>query len=398
MRNCKELTMYLRTMLPELLSLAKQYPVVSVMGPRQSGKTTLVKNAFSNKAYANLEIPDQRLAAQSDPKGFLNQFPQGAVLDEIQRVPELLSYIQAIVDENKVPGMFILTGSHQLELHEAISQSLAGRVGLLSLYPLTQNELRQAGFELELADQIYHGFYPGVYSDNLNPTQAYRFYMQTYLEKDVRQISQIQNLMLFQNFVKLCAGRIGQIIDYASFSNEIGVSANTIKNWISVLEASYIIIRLKPYFENFGKRIIKSPKLYFTDVGLAAYLLDIQKPSHVARDPLRGYLIENLSIMELCKYCHNRGREPNIYYYRDSQKNEVDIIIKHGHQLIPVEIKSAQTFDKSFLKGIKYFKKLTKDRVKRSYLVYSGNIKQSISDIQLLNYRDITSIYEDIEL
>lgn len=388
--------MYLRTMFQELLALAKQYPVISVMGPRQSGKTTLVKSAFSHKAYVNLEIPDQRFAAQSDPKGFLSQFPKGAILDEVQRVPELLSYIQAIVDENKIPGLFILTGSHQLELHEAISQSLAGRVGLLSLYPLTQKELNQAGFDLNLDDQIYHGFYPGIYDDNLNPTQAYRFYVQTYLEKDVRQISQIQNLMLFQNFMKLCAGRIGQIIDYATLANEVGVSANTIKNWISVLEASYILIRLKPYFENFGKRIIKSPKLYFTDVGLAAYLLDIQTPAQVARDPLRGYLMENLSIMELYKYRHNRGLDPNVYYYRDSQKNEVDIIIKHGHMLTPVEIKSAQTFNASFLKGIKYFQNLAKDRVDRGYLVYSGNMTQSIHNIQLLNYKNISRIYEEI--
>lgn len=388
--------MYLRTMLTELLDLAQQYPVVSVLGPRQSGKTTLVKSAFSNKPYVNLEQPDLRLAAQSDPKGFLDQYPEGAVLDEIQRVPELLSHIQVIVDEKKVHGQFILTGSHQLQLHEAISQSLAGRIGLLNLYPLTQNELRQAGFELTLDDQIYHGFYPGVYNDNLNPTQAYRFYTQTYLEKDVRQISQIQNLMQFQNCMKLCAGRIGQILDYASLSNEVGVSANTIKSWISVLEASYIVIRLKPYFENFGKRIIKSPKLYFTDVGLAAYLLDIQNPSHVARDPLRGYLIENLSVMELCKYRNNRGLDPNIYYYRDSQKNEVDVIIKQGHQLIPVEIKSAQTFDRSFLKGINYFKKLAGDRVDQSYLVYSGDITQTVSGTQLLNYKNISRIYEEL--
>ncbi|MDQ2994086.1 MAG: ATP-binding protein [Pseudomonadota bacterium] len=357
----------------------------------------MVKSTFPNKPYANLEIPDVRLLAKTDPNGFLSQYPNGAVLDEIQRVPELLSYIQAIVDENNKPGLFIITGSHQIELHQAISQSLAGRIGLLSLYPLTQNELHQANIELELDNQIYHGFYPGIYSDNLNPTQAYRFYVQTYLEKDVQQISNIQNLILFQNFMKLCAGRIGQLIDYASLSNEIGVSTNTIKNWISVLEASYIIIRLKPYFENFGKRIIKSPKLYFTDVGLAAYLLDIQNAAQVSRDPLRGFLIENLSIMELCKYRHNRGMDPNMYFFRDSRQNEVDVLIKHGNILIPVEIKSAQTFDRSFLKGIQYFKNLVPDRIKKSYLVYSGNIKQFVADVQLINYREISSIYTEME-
>lgn len=387
--------MYLRTMNAELYALAKQYTVVSVMGPRQSGKTTLVKNVFNDMPYTNLEEPDKRLLAQQDPRAFLDQFPKGAIIDEIQRAPELLSYIQAIVDEKKIPGMFIITGSHQLELHEAISQSLAGRIGLLSLYPLTQNELRQAGFEFGIDEQIYRGFYPGVYSDELNPTKTYRFYVQTYLEKDVRQVSEIKNLMLFQNFMKLCAGRIGQTIDYASLSNEVGVSANTIKHWISVLEASYIIFRLKPYFENFGKRIIKSPKLYFTDVGLAAYLLDIETPSQVSRDPLRGYLIENLIVMELCKYRHNRGLDPNIYYFRDSHQNEVDVIIKHGHTLTPVEIKAAKTFNKTFLRGIKYFQNLAKDRVEQSYLVYTGELTQAVSNINLLNYRNITDIYED---
>lgn len=388
--------MFLRTMSTELFTLAQQYRVVTVMGPRQSGKTTLVRSVFSDKPYANLEMPDQRLLAQTDPRGFLDQYPDGAILDEIQRVPQLLSYIQVIVDEKDKSGMFILTGSHQLELHEAISQSLAGRTGLLNLYPLTQNEVKQAGFNFDLDDQLYHGFYPGIYKDNLNPTQAYRFYVQTYLEKDVRQLSEIRNLIQFQNFMKLCAGRIGRTIDYASMSNEVGVAANTIKNWISVLEASYIIIRHKPYFENFGKRIIKSPKLYFTDVGLAAYLLDIENPKQLTRDPLRGFLVENLAVMELYKYRHNRGLEPHLYFFRDSEQNEVDIIIKHGNFLTPVEIKSAKTFDTSFLRGVNYFKKLVGDRINNSYLVYSGDQSQVISGVRLINYRNINEIYEEI--
>lgn len=389
--------MYLRTMTEQMLALSHQYPVVSVMGPRQSGKTTLVRNTFSNKPYINLEQPDQRLAAQTDPAGFLGQLPEGAILDEIQRAPELLSYIQVIVDEAKTKGLFIITGSHQIELHQAVSQSLAGRVGLLNLLPLTQNELCSAGIELDIDDQIYHGFYPGIYRDALNPTQAYRFYVQTYLEKDVRQISEIKNLMQFQNFMKLCAGRIGQILDYTALSNEVGVSANTIKHWISILEASYIIILVKPYFENFGKRVIKSPKLYFTDVGLAAYLLDILNPTHIKRDPLRGNLIENLILIELYKYRLNRALDPNIYFYRDNQQNEVDIIIKHGHSLTPIEIKSAQTFTSSFLKGLNYFKKLVGERASLSYLVYTGALQQMINGVQLLNYRHTSQIYEDLD-
>ncbi len=389
--------MYERTLQSSLISLAKQYPVVSVMGPRQSGKSTLVRNAFHEKPYVNLEEPDTRLLAQTDPRSFLNQFPDGAILDEIQNVPDLLSYIQVIADEKQKPGLFILTGSHQLLLHEAVSQSLAGRVALLTLYPMTINELKLAGFDLSLDEQIYHGFYPAIYSKGLNPTQTYRFYVQTYLEKDVRQISQIQNLMQFQKFIKLCAGRIGQIIDYSSFSNEIGVSANTIKNWISVLEASYIIFRLKPYFENFGKRIIKSPKLYFTDIGLATYLLDIENPKQLSRDPLRGFLIENLCILELLKYRNNRTLEPNLYFFRDSHQNEVDLIIKHGHELIPIEIKSAQTFNKVFLKGINYFRSLASERVTKGYLIYTGDKAQMVDGFELINYKNTSNIYLDLQ-
>jgi len=388
--------MYLRTMATELSDLARDYRVVSVMGPRQSGKTTLVKHVFSDKAYANLEEPDQRLLAQTDPRGFLDQFPDGAIIDEVQRVPELLSYIQPIVDEQDKPGMFILTGSHQIELHEAVSQSLAGRVGLLDLYPLTLNELTQAGIELDLDDQIYHGFFPRIYQKNLNPTKAYRNYVQTYLEKDVRQISEIKNLVQFQNFMKLCAGRIGRVIDYTSLGNDLGLSGNTIKHWLSILEASYVIFRLTPYFENFGKRIIKAPKLYFTDVGLACYLLDINQASQVSRDPLRGFLVENLAILELCKHRQNRGQDPNLYYYLDSHKNEVDVIIKQADKLTAVEIKAAKTFNKGFLKGLKFYKELVGDRFKAGYLVYSGDLSQSIGDMKLINYRDVTKIYDDI--
>ena len=385
--------MYSRTILPELLDTAQHYPVVGLMGPRQSGKTTAVLSAFADKPYANLEEPDVRLLAESDPRGFLDRYPDGAIFDEIQRVPALLSYIQVIVDEKKVNGMFILTGSHQLELHEALSQSLAGRIGLLHLYPLTLNELKKANIQMEINAQLLYGFYPRVYSENLNPTKAYRNYLQTYLEKDVRLISNIKDLVLFNNFMKLCAGRIGQILDYASLSNELGVSSHTVKHWLSILEASYIIVRLQPYFENFGKRIIKSHKLYFTDVGFATYLLGIDSIIQIERDPLRGYLIENLVVIELMKHRHNRGLDPNLYFYRDSNKNEVDIIIKQGHELIPVEIKSAKTYTRGFLKGIHHFKKIAGERVSHSYLVYTGDQEQMIHDVSLINYRRATEIY-----
>lgn len=385
---------YERTMKEELQLLAKDYPVITVMGPRQSGKTTLVRAVFDEKPYANLEEPDQRLLATKDPRGFLAQFKTtGGVIDEVQHVPELLSYIQAIVDETDHPGMFILSGSHQMKLHEAITQSLAGRVGLLNLYPLTLNELRLGGIELTLEEQIYRGFYPRIYKNNLNATKTYSNYVQTYLEKDVRRISSIKDLVMFQNFMKLCAGRIGQILDYASLSNDLGVSANTVKNWISVLEASYIIFRLKPYFENFGKRIIKSPKLYFTDVGLATYLLDIENSKQIERDPMRGHLFENLVIIELVKYRYNRGLDPNLYYYRDNHKNEVDVIIKHANELIPIEIKSARTFNNDFLKGLTFYQNIAKERARTGYLVYAGELTQTINGVELINYTNTTKIY-----
>lgn len=387
--------MYHRTLQKELSALAKAYPVVSLMGPRQSGKTTLVQATFRNKPYANLEDPDQRLLAQTDPRGFLAQFPKGAIIDEIQRVPTLLSYIQTIVDKVGKSGMFIITGSHQMELHEAISQSLAGRVGLLNLYPLTLNELQKAGIHLELDDQIYHGFFPRIYKERLNPTIAYRNYVQTYLEKDVRKLSNIKDLIHFQNFMKLCAGRVGRILDYAALGNDLGLSGNTIKHWLSILEASYIIFRLTPYFENFGKRIIKSPKLYFTDVGLVTYLLDIETPKQLARDPIRGFLVENLVILELAKYRYNRGLDPHLYFYRDSHENEIDVIVKNANKLIPIEIKASKTYHNNFLKGLKFYQSLVGNRVERGYIIYSGDLCQTIGNFKLLNYRECTKIYTD---
>lgn len=385
--------MFIRTIQEELIELARQYPIVSLMGPRQSGKTTIVREVFVDKPYVNFERPDIRLLAETDPISLLEQYPHGAILDEVQRVPVLISYLQVIVDEAKSNGMFIITGSHQIELHSAVSQSLAGRVGLLNLYPMTMRELKLGGINLDLDEQIYKGFFPRIYSENLNPSKAYRNYLQTYIEKDVRQISEIKNLVQFQTFIKLCAGRIGQILDYTSLGNAIGVSNNTVKHWLSVLEASYIVFRLQPYFENFGKRLIKSPKLYFTDVGLAAYLLGIETPQQISRDPLRGQLVENLVIMEMLKYCYNRGVDPNIYYFRDSHQNEVDVIIKRGNQLIPVEIKSAKTFTKSFLKGLRYYKELVGDRAPEAYLIYAGDQSQVVAGIKLLHYSDSFQVF-----
>jgi hypothetical protein len=371
----------------ELKGLIKGYPVVTIIGPRQSGKTTLVQNTFPQKKYANLEFPDIRALALEDPRSFLEQFPDGAILDEIQRAPELLSYIQGIVDAKDQKGMFILTGSHQLELQEAISQSLAGRTAILTLLPLTLNELQTAGFDLSVDQWLLKGGYPRIYKDNLDPTKAYRSYFQTYVERDLRQLIQVKDLIQFERFIQILAGRIGQIINMEEIGSEIGVSSHTVRHWISILEASFIVFRLAPYFENFGKRIIKSPKLYFNDVGLATYLLGIENETQLKRDPLRGNLFENAVILELKKYRLNQGLDPFLFYYRDVQKNEIDVIYKNGYELILIEIKSSKTFHKEFIQKLKYFKSLIKDRSPKAFLIYAGDIEQSIDDIQILNFK-----------
>lgn len=384
--------MFRRDISKELNDLAAGYPVVTVLGPRQSGKSTLVQLIFPKKPYITLEDIDVREMATLDPRGFLERFPEGAILDEIQRVPSLLSYIQGIVDKKNQKGMFILTGSHQLALHEAISQSLAGRTALLSLLPLSLSELQQAGIKLSLDQTLLQGGYPRVAYDQLDPGKAYRNYFQTYVERDVRQLINIKDLLQFERFVKICAGRIGQIMNLEEIGGEIGASSHTVKQWISILEASFIVFRLQPYFENFGKRMIKSPKLYFTDTGLAAYLLGIETEVQMSRDPLRGHLVENLVILELMKTRLNQGLDPQLYYYRDVQQNEVDVIFKQGNDLIPIEIKSSKTYNSDFLKNLQFFQNLVQDRAPKAYLVYAGDQEQMIQGISLLNYNHAARI------
>ncbi|MDF1653966.1 MAG: ATP-binding protein [Coxiellaceae bacterium] len=386
-----------RALEPELIEMSGFYPVVTVIGPRQSGKTTLVRALFKDKPYVSLENPDEREFATTDPRNFLAKYPDGAILDEIQQVPSLLSYIQGIVDEKKSKGMFILTGSHQLALHQSISQSLAGRTSVLRLLPLSITELNQA-VQFELLDQyIYQGMYPRVYSDQIDPTKYYRDYVQTYIERDVRQLINVKDLSLFQKFIKLCAGRIGQLFNASNISNELGVSYHTIQQWLSILEASFVTFRLEPYFENLGKRITKSAKLYFTDVGLASYLLDIRDQSQVSRDPLRGGLAENFMVMEFIKNALNIGQEPACYFYRDSNNNEVDLVYKKANQLIPIGIKSSMTFHRDFMKGLNYFYHVAgEERVKEGYLVYAGEQEQQVGLFNVVNYKNIEKIVADI--
>jgi predicted AAA+ superfamily ATPase len=340
---------------------------------------------FPDKPYYSLENPDLRMAAETDPKGFLSTLPAGAILDEIQRLPVLLSYIQGIVDEAKKPGMFILTGSHQPELHQSVSQSLAGRTALLNLLPFSYRELGNYRKDWNAFQLILTGFYPRVHEERLSPRRFFNGYLQTYIERDVRALINLKDLAPFQQFLALLAGRIGQIINYQSLSNDVGVSATTIKNWISVLKASFVVFDLPPFFENIRKRVVKSPKIYFCDPGLAAFLLNIDTREHLSRDPLRGGLFENLWILDVLKHRSNHGKRPELFFYRDTNGNEVDLIVRHGRQLIPVEIKSAATFTPEFLKGIERFKKVAGDRCLPGLVLYNGDERFSLKGVNIIN-------------
>ncbi len=381
-----------RDITSELILAAKEYPIVTIIGPRQSGKTTLAKMTFPEYDYCSLEDPDIRQFAINDPRSFLTEYSHNVIFDEIQRAPELLSYIQGMVDEDNSKGRFILTGSYQLKLRAEVIQSLAGRTALLTLLPLSISELTASNKVTTRDELLYNGAYPRIYNDNLNPTRAYSNYYQTYVERDVRQLINLKNISLFEKFIKLLAGRVGQVVNLHSLSNDVGVSSSTLKEWLSVLEASFIIIKLEPYFENFGKRVIKSPKIYFTDTGLLCYLLDIDSVKTVRRDPLIGQIFENLVILEAIKTRLNKGLNPNIYFFRDTNGLEVDILYKQGANLTPVEIKSSSTFNKTFNKGIHKFQKLAKN-AQKGYIVYSGNFEPDTETISVLNYNKCSVIF-----
>ena len=382
-----------RQITSELMILLAEYPVITILGPRQAGKTTLAKEELKNHSYANLENPETRQFATDDPKGFLARFEGDVILDEIQRVPELLSYIQTIVDTRQRNGQFVLTSSHQLALREAITQSLAGRTAILNLYPLSIDELSQAGITYSMAENyIYHGFLPCIHDQQLRPTQAWSNYYQTYIERDVRQLINLKNFFLFEKFMKLLAGRVGQLMDYTSLANDVGVSAKTIKHWLSILEASFIVYKLPPYFENFGKRVVKSPKYYFFDTGLLAFMLGIEKASQVSRDPLLGHVFENMVVIECLKTRTNAGKLPNLYFFRDSNGNEVDILFQNGRELTAIEVKSSATYKTTLLKGLKRISSLS-PQVTRRYLVYSGDYFEFSDGITALKYDQVSEIF-----
>ncbi len=387
-----------REITKELIECAAEYPVVTVLGPRQSGKTTLVQMTFPDRPYFSLEDPDTRIAAQADPRSFLGQVEGGAILDEIQRLPILLSYIQGIVDKARKRGIFILTGSHQPRLHEAIAQSLAGRTAILSLWPFSVSELRHYKSDWNAFELIVKGCFPRLHEEDLRPRRFFNNYLQTYVERDVRALINLRDLSQFQMFLTLLAGRIGQVVNLTSLSNDVGVSATTIRNWLSVLKASYVVFELPPFFANIRKRVVKSPKVYFTDVGLASFLLGIHTEEQASRDPLRGNLYENLVIADIVKGALNRGIRPEVYFFRDSHGNEVDLLIRENGRLIPVEIKSAATFSTDFIKGLKRFKGLGLDHVAAGAILYNGDQAFNIRGVRIINPLDVENLWETLTL
>ena len=366
-----------REIKPYLIDLAKQFPIVAVMGPRQSGKTTLVKETFPDYAYITMEDLDRRSAAKEDPRGFFATYAEhkGVIIDEIQEVPELLSYMQGIVDQKYRPGYFIITGSQHFLLYEKITQTLAGRIALLTLLPLSVNEIKGANLlPSDIATLLLKGFYPRLYSQPISVQAWVSNYISTYIEKDVRQIIQISDVNSFQRFLKLCAARTGNLLNYADLARDADISPNTAKAWISILEASYIIKLVNPYYKNFNKRVIKSPKLYFYDSALVCSLLGIRTPEDVHIHPFKGAIFESFVMSEMFKYNYNHNELPQIYFWRDVQGHEIDAIIETSFdKIIPIEIKSGMTITNDFFENLNDWKNITRQQNVPLFVIYGGN-------------------------
>lgn len=374
----------------ELVKLAGQFKAVALIGPRQSGKTTLAKHAFGHKPYVNLENPDTRQFALEDPRGFLDQFNEGAILDEAQRVPLLFSYLQQILDETKNPGLFILTGSNNFLLQENISQSLAGRIAYMVLLPFSVNELEGEG-TWDINEMLFRGSYPPIYDQNVEPSVWYNNYIRTYIERDVRQLKNISDLNAFERFVRLCAGRTGQLLNMASLAIEAGVNNKTIASWIGILESSFIIYRLQPHHKNFNKRLVKMPKLYFYDTGLACTLLGIQNAEQLDLNPYKGSLFENFVITEIIKSRFNIAKPHHLYFWRDNTGHEIDVILEKANKLYPIEIKSSKTITPAFFSGLNFWNKISGES--GGAVVYDGNSYQKRSNgIEVFPWNKIQAI------
>ena len=380
----------------KLKELSGYYPVVAVTGPRQSGKTTLCRMAFPEKRYVSLEALDFRDFAQNDPRGFLAEYSQDVVVDEVQNVPELLNYLQGEVDDNPAPGRFILTGSQHLGLSQSISQSLAGRCGILTLLPPSLEEIQSfPNASSDVFTLLWTGSYPRIYDQNIPAHQWLADYTSTYIQRDVRQVINVTDLQAFSGFLKLCAGRTAQEINFSNLGADAGVSHNTVRSWLSVLETSYIIHRLPAWHANIRKQVVKTPKLHFFDSGLLCYLLGIREPEQLRLHPLRGAVFESWVVSEIFKGLAHRGMQSNIFHYREARGTEIDLLVENSQELAAVEAKSGATVSEDFFKNLKLFTEHIKERDRRQiqkYVVYSGDMSQKRSQANVVSWKDITKI------
>ena len=382
-----------RTVYNTIQRLAKGFPVIAITGPRQSGKTTLARSTFPDKPYLTLEDPDTRMLAESDPRGLLAGYPDGLILDEAQRSPQIFSYLQSFVDDHLVPGKYVLTGSQQFGLMSGITQSLAGRVGMIQLLPFAMDELKSADkMPNDINRLMLYGMYPPLYDRELTPVDWFPAYVNTYIERDVRQLINIRDLSAFQRFIRMCAARTGQLLNLSSLASDCGITHNTAAAWISVLEASYIIFLLRPHFSNFNKRMVKTPKLYFIDTGLAAWLLGIREQEQLTFHAQRGALFENLVVTEFLKGRFNKGQQADIYFWRDSKGLEVDLLLDDGNSLKPVEIKSGQTVVPDSMTSIKKWCELTGLPNRPAWLVYGGTKEYTNGNISIVPWRELATL------
>lgn len=383
--------MYFYRDLSSIFSRYEKFPIIALLGPRQSGKTTLAKHYFHKHRYVNLENPEFRAFAKEDPVRFLREFDNihGIIIDEFQYVPELLSYIQVVSDEQQRPGYFILTGSQNFLVNQSITQSLAGRVGILTLLPLSLNEQKVNGFLHDIDQVIFEGSYPRLYEQKILPIDFYPSYIHTYIERDVRQIAHVGDLLTFQKLMRLCAARLGQLLNISDLATNLGMDQRIVKFWLSVLEASYIIFLLKPHYNNFNKRLTKTPKLYFYDTGLACSLLDIRSKKALALSPYRGHLFESLILSDFQKQYYNSGISPSTYFWRDQNgRIEVDCLIDHGGILTPIEIKSGETISGSFFVPIKQWCEIAQCPIDRAIIIYGGSHNQTWKVGKIISWQE----------